>query len=529
MNRLVTLTHLLFISHSLASTPGSPTYEAGVVEFNYGSGRIVDPIATLESNLAKYLEIMMNAPSNLDIIVFPEMTLNQLETALEIPEIEEKVSPCENTSYVATNVLKQISCSAKMLQRYVVVNMVTKAKCPDSDMIAEKDPRKCSDRSDGFSYYNTNVVFDRSGTLISRYRKFNLFGEKVDKPFQPSMVHFDTDFGVRFGHFICFDLQFRYPALELVRNFNITDIVFTSMWYSELPFLTAVQLQQYWAFSNDVNLLAAGSNNPTIASTGTGIYAGRKGSLISVMERTNSSKLFTATVPKKGSGDNITFNEFAIRYPKSEMASLDLWRDQLEPYSMLFLEDDPMTLKVSNKVKQCHGDFCCIFDYTFERTTTQPHYRYALAVYHGKRTFSGLADGGVIVCAVIACQSDDVATCGVRNETLDFVHHWHNLQICGAIPYGQQYNFMPNTLDASIMPFGVNELSYEQITVQDDTGAFWYNISIRLTNFSRQEFYTFGIYGRDFNLDATATSHNLQYSWVLFGFITLLSTHILLP
>ncbi|KAG4065202.1 hypothetical protein HA402_007599 [Bradysia odoriphaga] len=152
------------------------------------------------------------------------------------------------------------------------------------------DPRKCTDRDDGFSYYNTNVVFDRIGTLISRYRKFNLFGERVDKPFKPSIAYFDTDFGVRFGHFICFDLQFRSPALELVRDYNITDIVFTSMWYSELPFLTAVQFQKYWVYSTDVNLLAAGSNNPGVASTRSGIYADERDHLFLLWkERTSLS------------------------------------------------------------------------------------------------------------------------------------------------------------------------------------------------------------------------------------------------
>lgn len=319
-----------------ASTPLSPSYEAGVVEFNYGSESNLNPSDLLASNLRQYLEIMTNAPSNLDIIVFPEMTLNHLGTAFEIPEPEEEVCPCDSESYTPANLVKQISCAAKNYQRYVTVNMVTKVKCPDSDMIEQNDPRNCSDRQDGFSYYNTNVVFNRHGTLISRYRKFNLFGERVDKPLKPSIVYFDTDFGVRFGHFICFDLQFRYPALELVRTYNITDIIFPSMWYSELPFLTAVQLQQSWAYSNNVNLLAAGSNKPDVASTGTGIYAGRRGSLISVMEGRNSSRLYTATVPKRGLGDNIQIVEQAIRYTKLEMASLDLWRDQLEPYSIRF-------------------------------------------------------------------------------------------------------------------------------------------------------------------------------------------------
>lgn len=279
---------------------------------------------------------MRNAPSTLDIIVFPEMTLNGMETAVEIPEPTAEVTPCDNSSFPAENLVKQISCAAKSFRRYVVVNMVTKVACPDADMIANKDPRNCSVRTDGLSYYNTNVAFNRNGTLISRYRKYNLFGESVDKPFKPATVWFETDFGVRFGHFICFDLMFREPALNLVRNENVTDIIFPTMWFSELPFLTAVQAQQHWAYSNNVNLLAAGANNPGFGSTGTGIFAGRKGSLTSVMEGSADSKLYTATVPKRGLGDNITIVQNAVRYTKEKMAPLKLKRDQLDRYSIRF-------------------------------------------------------------------------------------------------------------------------------------------------------------------------------------------------
>lgn len=280
---------------------------------------------------------MTSAPSNLDIIVFPEMTLNNIETAVEISEPEYKISPCDSLLFPVNNLVKQISCAAKAHQRYVVVNMVTYAPCPDTEMLVNKDPRICSEKigTIDVSYYNTNVVFDRNGTIISRYRKFNLFGEDVSKPFKPMMTSFDTDFGVKFGHFICFDLMFRYPALELVRA-GITDIVFPTMWFSELPFLTAVQAQQHWAYSNNVNFLAAGANNPARGSTGTGIFAGRKGSLISVMEGSNESNLYTATVPKRGLGDGVAITQNAVRYTKQQMAPLTLKRDQLDKYSIRF-------------------------------------------------------------------------------------------------------------------------------------------------------------------------------------------------
>ena len=304
------------------------------MEFNFGSDPNATESARTLSNLQKYLNIMINAPSTLDIIVFPEMTLNGMETAVETKEPNDALAPCENNFYPSGNLIREISCSAKNFKRYVVANIVTKVKCPDEDMINNKDPRDCKKREDGFSYYNTNLVFDRTGRLISRYRKFNLFGEDVDKPHAPAMITFETDFGVRFGHFICFDLMFRKPALELVRKENVTDIVFTTMWFSEMPFLTGVQIQQNWAYSNNVNLLAAGANNPKIGSTGTGIYAAKQGSLISVMNGKNDTQLYTATVPKLGTQSFIT--QVQVKHDKIEMQPLYLKRDQLDKYQIRF-------------------------------------------------------------------------------------------------------------------------------------------------------------------------------------------------
>lgn len=330
------------------------------MEFAYERFPNISEETRRDSYLGQYLKIMTDAPSNLDIIIFPEMTLNEFETAEEIPKVEDKISPCVSDEFEEGNLVKKISCAARDFQRYVVVNIVTKAECPDPEMTANEDPRNCKDRKDGFSYYNTNVVFDRSGTLISRYRKFNLFGEKVDKPHRPALVVFNTDFGIDFGHFICFDLMFRRPALELVRLLdssgtfrNLTDIIFTTMWFSELPFLTAVQVQQNWAHSNDVNLLAAGANNPEYGSTGTGIYAGTYGSIISVMEGKADTKLYTATVPKKRfSNANQRIEHKAVRYTKDEMKPLTLKRDQLDPYKLTFRKFD-----IFYSQKNCNSSF----------------------------------------------------------------------------------------------------------------------------------------------------------------------------
>ena len=59
---------------------------------------------------------------------------------------------------------------------------------------------------DGYNLYNTNLVFDRTGVLVAKYWKQNLFFEPVfDVPSEPVFTTFTTDFGVTFGTFTCFD------------------------------------------------------------------------------------------------------------------------------------------------------------------------------------------------------------------------------------------------------------------------------------------------------------------------------------
>lgn len=63
---------------------------------------------------------------------------------------------------------------------------------------------------------------------------------QFDKIEIPEIVTFDTDFGVKFGTFICFDILFSVPPLSLTRIEGVSNIVYTTAWFSETPFLTGI-------------------------------------------------------------------------------------------------------------------------------------------------------------------------------------------------------------------------------------------------------------------------------------------------
>lgn len=71
---------------------------------------------------------------------------------------------------------------------------------------------------DGYHLYNANLVFDRSGGLVAKYWKQNLFLEPVfDVPAEKVFTSFTSDFGVNFGTFTCFDALWD-QSVELLRQ-----------------------------------------------------------------------------------------------------------------------------------------------------------------------------------------------------------------------------------------------------------------------------------------------------------------------
>lgn len=170
-----------------------------------------------------------------DILVFPEYTLNNAAFPVEIPNPLENVNPCLDQD-TFDDLLVDIACLAREHEIYLCINLIEREDCTDESQQARNDSRPCS--SLGISRYNTNVVLDRNGTVIARYRKFNLFRESgINTTLTAELSTFTTDFGVTFGSIVCFDVLFFEPAMQLVQM-GVKNFLLPAMWTSELPFLT---------------------------------------------------------------------------------------------------------------------------------------------------------------------------------------------------------------------------------------------------------------------------------------------------
>lgn len=201
--------------------------------------------------------------------------------------------------------------------------------------------------------------------FIFSYRKVNLYDEEgARSPFTDDQVTFDTDFGEKFGIFTCFDILFRSPALDLVRK-NVKNFIFPSMWFSELPFLTANQVQQSWAIANEVNLLAAGANRPDQGISGSGIYSGTIGALTSLMSEIKTTRILTATVPKKPGAErppqtSAQPEKQTRDLPKVEsIIELKLWQQDLTKFAVKVLDFNQNTLQTG---ELCHKQQCCKYE-----------------------------------------------------------------------------------------------------------------------------------------------------------------------
>ncbi|XP_054153995.1 pantetheinase-like, partial [Oppia nitens] len=280
---------------------GSDCFRAAVYEHQYLGNKSVDkPNDIIQKNLLVYKQVANKAKQyGSNILVFPEdgiidpsYTRPIVSTFAErIPDPLKGVhNLCEKPDPLLP-ITVALSCLARDNGMYIVADYGDRQDCTIGT------DKHCP--TDGYYLYNTAVAFDPRGALVAKYHKRHLWsgGEhEYNTPVVTEFSYFDTPFG-RIGLFICFDANFGDPGTGLVARYGVKTMAFPTYWFDELPVRTAKHIQQGWSVNNRANLLAATILVPETGSTGSGIYAGISGSLISTDLTDRQSKLLIADIP----------------------------------------------------------------------------------------------------------------------------------------------------------------------------------------------------------------------------------------
>ncbi|KAK0164544.1 hypothetical protein PV328_003161 [Microctonus aethiopoides] len=498
-----------------ASTPTSTYYVGAVVEyFPFSNG--TNSSAIINENAKNYIKFINTAYENdVDIIVFPESSLimklrtnssdrnYDLYTSSYIPDPEDNKVPCNDSSSNVLPAIGSISCAAKQYSMYVVINVIEEVNCTGD---------KCPEN--GHLLYNTNVVFDRNGAVIARYRKWNLYGEpKLNRTEKPELSYFHSDFNVTFGQFICFDILFKTPALNLVKDNNITDILFSNHWFSELPYLTSNAIQSGYSFNYDLNFLGSGFNTPSTGSGGSGIYAGRDGVIKNIWSEKRINAMIIAKIPKIINGRReYLLNRYdakTIVFSSSEIPTIngsepvpqmELMKDNLKAYKTVILKQHT---GIQNSTL-CNNGFCCHFNIQTEhrKNLIRPklnYYRHRLAVFNGVRSFESGNTNGIEVCSIVACTNLTLKSCSRRlkiNSKIVNPIIFHSIIISGKFENSQNVSRFPLSLTYNMNQLKVSDFEF----TTNKFNATHNEIRYVLTK-PHDDLMTFAIYGRNFTGD----------------------------
>jgi len=186
-----------------------------------------------ETNLSKVRDFSQRAKeAGAELVVFPEMT----DTGYSMPVIQKHANHWK-TGFVAS--LQQI---ANELSLAIVSG------------VSERD---------GDSIYNSQVLVDAKGNIVTKYRKTHLYavapvGEQTC--FAPGNTFESFALGnLRFGFSICYDLRFPELYRKLVTEKNVDAYTISSAWpfprvehWCVLAQARAIENQSYMIASNRV-------------------------------------------------------------------------------------------------------------------------------------------------------------------------------------------------------------------------------------------------------------------------------------
>ncbi|CAD5114744.1 DgyrCDS3785 [Dimorphilus gyrociliatus] len=454
-----------------SSTFKAAVYDKPIIPISYDTKNFSQAI--LNETLKIYKEKADEArKAGVEILVFPENGL--LPVAIRTresvyPFLEDIPSPSfgENACLMpetSNNYIRRtLSCLARDYSMYIVANVGDKKYCTASDDGCPPDGR---------FQYNTNIAFDPNGVLVARYHKKNLFGERYfNTPKHTDISFFSTPFGV-VGNFICFDVVFQEPAIDLIEKHNIDIVAFPTAWMNVLPFYSAVPFHSSWSYVMGVSFLSSNLRFPPMRFSGSGIYAPDGVKVHRNDDTVFDGKLLVSDV-KKGRRNiiyhqKIEFNGF--------VSSEETFQSQVfgDNYTMSLLPQE----ESSGTVRVCNNGLCCKIDYE-NRTKTEKD-KFALGVFKGMHFKEGTYY--LEMCLLLRCADyNDVSSCGQWTEESSTKFDYLNIQA--------------NLTSRYAFPVYVSE------GISPSSGDWSYDGYSLISNGAQKPLLTAGFYARCFDLD----------------------------
>lgn len=159
----------------------------------------------------------------------------------------------------------------------------------------------------------------------------------------------------------------------------------------------------------------------------------------------------------------------------------------------------------------CHEEssFCCHFTIDSKvddklDISESNVYVYHMVAFSGVRSFTGVYNGGIDICGLIACTNSSLSGCGLRFENFSTVAWpvtFENIAISAEFSNSVNTTQYPNSLLSSILPIEVSKTEWNE--EKNDT-----IVRKTFSTKNQNRLLTFAIYGRDFSRDSDPKDEN---------------------
>ncbi|GAB1608292.1 vascular non-inflammatory molecule 3-like [Argonauta hians] len=519
---IICLAHLpvLMIAEPFKAAVYEPTVSSRSLMLFISRTKAIKEMKTI---LNEYEDIAKRAhQEGVDILVFPENGLitnykaysrSGIEKFLDTipePNKDNPWIPCDNPNqHPRTEIQEVISCIAKRNKIYLLVNLGDKQPCNNT-----ADPN-CP--SDGYYQYNTNVVYSSEGALVSRYHKKHLFYEPYyNSPKTAEYSVFETPFG-RFASIVCFDIFYNDTLINLVENYNVSNILFPNLWFDYTPFFLSVLFHNSIAKALNINLISANSKINGLFSIenhgGSGIFTPHHDEYIYKPFTSTPSDGYISSIVQDTQA-NTSFPWPPMRpVPTSDNSDVkETTMSQYFPVSAVILKKD------SGVVSVCKFGACCSLEYQFIANRTSPFdVNYILAINNKENVDLDNPEGDYTQSCVLCPVHKEKISClmilpkNVPESYLSF----SKLKMTA-------HNFSTNYLFPHITTFN-------SVSSYDINKSWWHDKGQIGNTKTIEKLFTAVILGRQFPRTTSSSSTFTLFSgsFFLFIFLNLISKELL--